>query len=251
MRLPVETSADVLAVLPAFMRSSDTALTRDAIIALLTAVFKEMQDRGEYAAAQSDLLHARGIYLTGLAEDRDFQRQSGEPDEALRARVLRIPQFVTPSAIMAAVAAIIAPYTAKSAKYFEASLDRWFVSSGDATWHSFSGTKPQYLDRLYEYDVSSNGGVFISNREVNGLWVFDDAIGRYFILRIPPLSGSDDQHSFIGGPAFIGTGSGEVSTFVFRNRQLALDIYATLINTVQRIKGSSFRWMLYVDPTLN
>ncbi len=248
MRLPVETSDDVMAVLPAFMRSSDTAVTRDAIIALLTAIFKEMQDRGEYAALQSDILHASGIYLEGLAEDRDFQKQAGESDELLRARVLRIPELVTPTAIMTAVAAIIAPYTTKHAKYFEASLDRWFVSDGTPAWHSFIGAPPQYLDRLYEYDADSNGGDFIPNREVNGAWAFSDEIGRYFVIRIPPLSGSDDQHAFIEGPAFIGTGLAR--TYVFSNRQLALDIYAAIINSVQRIKGSSIRWMLYVDSSI-
>ncbi len=258
--LPVASSADVLAVFPAFIRKSDSAPVRDAIVALLTAIFEEMQTRSEYAALQSDILYSSGIYLAGQGADRGFAKQANESDAQFRARVLAIPSLVTPTAIMAAINSIIAPYTDSTARYMEASVDRWFVSDGTPTWHSFIGTPPSYLDRLYEDDAASNAGVFIPGREVSGAWAFSDTIGRYFVIRIPPISGSDDQHAFIltGAGSFINDGtnvsgteaSGSVATFAFADRQTAIDVYTTIVSMVNRIKASSIRWMLYVDPSL-
>lgn len=259
--LPVNTSADVLAVFPAFIRKPDTALVRDAIVAMLTVIFQDMQSKSEYAAWQSDILYATGVYLTGLGNDRGFEKHAGETDEQFRARVLQIPQLVTPAAILAAVNSILSSYTSFHARYMEASVDRLFIADGTTTWKSFIGASPSYYTRLYEGDSAANGGVFIPGRGINGAWVFSDTIGRYFVLRIPPLIGSDDQHSFIlaGAGSFINDGTnvsgteatGSVATFMFADRQSAIDIYTTIVNTVNRIKGSSIRWMLYVDARIS
>src|SRR5436190_1114871 len=105
-RLPVRRAADVLAVLPAFVRASDTAPVRDAISAGLAEILKRHQEIAGYAAGQSDILRATGIYLDGLCEDRGVYRQAGEDDEALRARALTLPELVTPEAILAVANAI-------------------------------------------------------------------------------------------------------------------------------------------------
>lgn len=257
--LPVATSADVLAVLPAFVRASDTAVVRDAIIAMLTAIFQEMQVRSEYAAWQSDILYASGIYLDGLGKDRGFTRIQGELDPQYRVRILQVPQLVTPTAILLAVNNIISPYTTYTSKYFESIVDRWFVTDGTLPWHSFIGANPSYLDRLYEDDVTANG-TYIPGREAAGAWAFSDTKGRYFVIRAPSLTGSDDQHAFIltGAGSFIADGSntagteadGTVATFMFGDRETSLNIYSAIVSMVNRIKGASIRWMLYVDPTI-
>src|SRR5579883_2421506 len=99
--LVVSDSSDVLAVLPSFVRASDSAPVRDAIAAGLAAILRRHQELAGYASAQSDLLRATGLYLQGLCEDRGVFAQPGERDEDLRARALTTPDLVTPEAILA------------------------------------------------------------------------------------------------------------------------------------------------------
>lgn len=259
--LPVTSEADIAQLLPYFVRQSDSAVVRDAWVAMLTVLFKEYQKYAEYAAKQSDILYATGMYLQGLGADRGVFKQAGEDDETYRARILSTPALVTPDAIMAAVNAILAPYTVKKANYFEAALDRWFVQDGTVTaWHSFIGSQPQYLDRMYEVDAASNGGQFIPSRGVRGAWAFADNAGRHFLIRVPDIAGVESEHAFllVGNGSFIADGSnasgteaaGTVATFTFSDRKVPQDVYDTIINMVNRIKATSMRWTLIVDPTL-
>lgn len=270
---PVTTTDDVLAVLPFFLKPSDPPPVRDAIIAALVAMFRTYQAKSSYASAQSDILRANGIYLDGLASDREIFRQVSEDDESLRTRILSIPGLVTPAAILAAVNSIIAGFTTAQAQLFEASVDRWFVNNGNSAsqWHSFIGQNPFYQDRLYIDDLSLNLGQFRLQSRVGGAWAFGDTIGRYFVLRIPQLPGTENQHMFIGDGSntngqeslgtvvsFIADGSNTNSqesagtdvSFAYSLRQSVVDVYNQIISAVERIKGHSIRWMLFADPNL-
>ena len=189
--LPVESSDDVLAALPAFVRATDSAPVRDAIAAGLSAILKRHQLLSAYGAAQSDLLRATGLYLEGLCEDQGIFKQAGEDQEALRARALTTPDLVTPEAILAAANGILAPWTRGHAQYMESGLDRMFVSDGTADWHSFVGAAPSYPDRLYPDDAARNGGAVRAQSDPGGAWIFGDNIGRFFILRVPVVANVD------------------------------------------------------------
>lgn len=266
--LPVISPADVLRAFPKFVRDSDPAPIRDAIVAALTEIFIEFQQRAEYAAAQSDARTTTDIYLEGLGADKDLEKQPGETDAQFRARLFSVPDLVTPHAIIAAVLTLISPYTPAQPQIFEASLDRWFID--DTHHYSFIGSSPQYLDRLFPDDIAINGAVR-SNSAPGGAWVFSDMVGRYFVLRIPPLTGSDDQHAFISlvtadpilnilisNGSFINDGTnianselnGTDATFIFADRQLSQEIYSAIVSTVDRIKGHSIRWAAWVDTRL-
>jgi hypothetical protein len=284
--LPVSDSSDVLAVLPVFVRASDSAPVRDAIAAGLAAILKRHQELSAYAAAQSDLLRATGLYLDGACEEHGVFRQPGEEDEALRARALTTPDLVTPEAILATANAILAPWTTKQPQYLESGLDRLFISDGSASWHSFIGASPSYPDRCYPDDHLLNRGGVRPQSDPGAAWVFSDNIGRYFVLRVPVvafvdvslayagerLAPSDPNFPQLGGaepaaypplgvgdlpPAsggrglFIGDGSSaDVATFVFPPLLDPLSVYQAVAVAVDRIKGHSIRWMLVVDERL-
>lgn len=199
---PVISKADVLAVLPAFWKRDDTAPVRDGLVAALTAIMLAYQTDASYAAAMVDILRAQGTYLDGLGNDRGVPRALGELDPSYRVRLLALPSLVTPTAILAGVNAILAPYTAIKAQYSESVQDRWYVRSAQNiaqgfhsfVWKAASTTgqrSPYYLDRLYEDDSAQNGGYVRPQSSPGGARVFKDTIGRFLVLRVPDLSALD------------------------------------------------------------
>lgn len=266
--LPVQSTADVLAVFPTEVRRATTAPVRDALVAALTEILCEYQRRARQCAAMSDILRARRDALTGIGDDHDLAKQEGEDDTSYRARLLGVPELVTPAAIMAAVNAILAPHTTLTAKYFEASVDRLFLSgTNGVAWHSFlfetgTGASPQYPDRLYPDDAAANGGDAIADREVLGGWCFNDQLGRYFVLRLPQLESLDGDGAYAIDAAddgmWIADGSdtagaesdGSDTSFIFTDIALSTDIYGAIVDTVELLKGQGMRWAAYVDPLL-
>ena len=267
--LVVSSDADVLAVLPYFVQESDTAPVRDAIVAALREMFLELQRRDDYAAGQADPDRATGIYEDGVFADRTVFRQSGEDNETYRARGLTFQDLVTPAAILAAANAILSPYTAVQARYFE-ELDGFFASDGTAAWESFvydaaSWTTPYYPDRMY-VDDSAADGLFCPGRAPGGAVTFADEIGRIFVLRVPDLSAVDDSRGFSFAdstdPVFNAEDEGDFfvsdgvtapdlnETFVQADSVTQYDIYNAIVTSIERIKGHSIRWSLYVDPLL-
>ncbi len=265
--LPVASEADVLAVFPVDVRRVASAPIRDGLVAALTEILQEYQRRSSQAAALSDILRTEGAQLEAICAEHGVIRQLGESDTALRARALGIPELVTPSAILAAVNAILAPWTDIEAKYFESELDAWFVSDGTTEWDSFvydgtAGATPHYGDRLYADDATENEGDVIEGREVLGAWVFADTLGRYFVLRLPPLESVDDEGSYALDASddgmFVADGSdtsgaesdGSVASFIFTDQAFSDDLYAAIVSTVELLKGQGIRWQAIVDPLL-
>ena len=248
------TPAAVLAVLPAFVRKSDSAEVRDALVAALTAILLRYEELTGYSADQCDIATGVGVYLEGLCEDRGIIKQQGETDDQLRARALTTPDLVTPAAILAAANTILASYTAIQAQYCESVLDRWFVQKGGASWNSFVGANPRYLARLYPEDAAANGGFLRPNSRVGGAWAFGNSLGRYFILRVPVLDGLSQSHAFVAtGPGgfFASRGSPDpTNAFVYLAPTTALTAYQFIASAVNRIRGHSMRWLLSVDPNL-
>lgn len=265
--LPVRVDADVLAIFPLEVRRSATAPVRDGLVAALKEILKEYQRRSRRSAALSDILRSTGSHLDGLASDHGVFRQPGETNEALRMRVLGIPDLVSPSAILAAVNAILVSHTSRRAKYFESELDQWFVEDGTATWQSFvynglTGATPYYPDRLFADDAIENGGYAIPGREVLGAWAVGDALGRHFILRIPPLESVDNDGAYavdaLADGMFVADGTdtsgaesdGTVTSFIFTDQSLSDELYAAIVSVVEMLKGQGIRWTAIVDPLL-
>lgn len=266
--LPVRSTEDVLALLPAEVRRSVSAPVRDALVAALTEILREYQRRSSQGAALGDPLRATGAPLHGLASDHEVWKQPGESEEDLRARMLALAEVVTPDVIITAVNRILEPFTDLRAKYFESELDQWFVGDGTEAWDSFvfdglEEASPYYPDRFYPEDEAENGVAFES-REVLGAWVFSDGLGRHFVLRLPVLDAIDDLGSYAFDDTveddgmFVADGTddsgaesdGSVISFVVEDEARADELYAVIVSTVELIKGQGMRWSAYVDPLL-
>jgi hypothetical protein len=270
--LVVRSPDDVLSLLPPEVRRSTTAPVRDALIAALTEILREYQRRSSRGAALGDILRATGTSLDGLAADHEVFKQPGEADESLRARMLEIDALVTPHDILLAVNTILAPFTTLRAKYFESELDAWFVDDGTVTsWGSFvyvegqPQASPRYPDRYYADEAAENDGFEFESREVLGAWAFADALGRYFVLRIPQLEAVDDLGSYAFDATvdddgmFAADGSdtagaesdGSVTSFIYTDQVQSDELYAAIVSTVELLKGQGMRWQAYVDPLLS
>jgi hypothetical protein len=266
--LPVTSVDDVLAVLPAFLLPDDPAPVRDAILAALAQILLTYQTRSAYAAAQSDILRAVGRGLAEACAEHGVYKQTGETDDALRARALTVPSLVTPAAILAAANTVLAPYTSVLPQYSEAAQDRWFVGGGaPRPWRSFLFKKattplsPFYPDRLYPEDAATNGGYVRPQSSPGAARVYSDAVGRYFLLRVPDLSPLDASLAATYAQASVGqavpnrmfVGKGKSPTNATYLRKIgasAIGVYEAIVNAVDRIKGAGIRWQLLVDPRL-
>ncbi len=261
--LPIVDEDGIRRELPAQMQGDAAqAPVREALVSAQLAIFLAWQFASAWAAQQSDPTRAESLYLDGCGEDRSCFRQQGEIDETYQARMLAIPEIVTPEAILAAAGAILAPYSNVRPHLFEGT-DRWFVNDGGSPgWHSFIGAPPSYPDRYYDDRPQSWPG---------GAWVFADDYGHYFVLRVPVIDNLDGSHLYpldgtVGADQFGGdiaaawiadgsdTGgsesSGAVASFVSVGFGTALDVYQAIVNSVEAIRGQGVRWMLYADPNL-
>lgn len=207
---PVQSVDDVLAVYPASLKTSDPAPVRDALLGALAAILMRHQERAEYAVAQADRGRATGSYLDAAMGDQGVHRVRGELDEPYRARGLSVPDQVTRDAIVAAVEGVLADLAPGRARYYESILDRFFVSDGTADWHSFIGESPQYPDRLYPDDADSNGGESLPQSDPGGARVFDDTVGRHFVIRVPDLGGLDQSLTLVYAGVVLDAGDAAV-----------------------------------------
>jgi len=150
-------------------------------------------------------------------------------------------------------------------------LDGWFVSDGTATWDSFvfnavSTASPHYPDRLYPDDQAENAGAAISNRRPPSTWV-GDGIGRWFIVRIPPLEPVDEDGSYAldpqapltnGDGMFVANGAdvagsesdGSVTSFISTDNVLSGQLYDAIVSAAESAKGQGMRCEIVVDPLL-
>lgn len=196
--VPVSSSADVLAALPPEIAAPLVAPVRDVLVNAMTAIQLRHQELAGYAAAQADPTRATDTYLGGLADDRGAYQQPNEGNEPLRARVLASPDMVTPTVILAAVNAVLAPVTTVQAQYFESVCDRLFITDGTIpNVHSFIGAGPQYQDRLYPDDTAINGGVVRPQSSPGKAWTFSDTVGRFLVVRIPDLGSIDSNINLV------------------------------------------------------
>jgi|ERR1041385_1173079 hypothetical protein len=258
--LPVSDESDVLSILPAFIKQTDPAPVRDAIIAALTAMMLKYQELSSESAAYSDVLRSLETALAGLGEDRGVYQTDDESNESLRARILGIPNIVTPNAIMAAVNTILSPYTTIKAKYAESIQDRWYVGDGTTGWHSYiwgsaQNRPPGYTDRLYIDLESVHNGLYIDNLLPGGAQVYSDTYGRLFFIRIPDISGVDLLGSFsnstdLGKRWYIATGGTGVATGIRKSGTTTFNILSLIVATLERLKGNSIRYILLMDPKL-
>lgn len=270
--LPVSSLPDVATEWSDQIQQVPTAPLRDAIEMGQQAMQMEYQRRSRYAACQSDPGRATGEYLDEALEDHGVFRLGTEQDTAYRTRGLQGQGgVVDPNDILAAVNAILAPYTAVSARYAERS-DGWFVGDSTTHWSSFvfqrststlsQHTTPLYWDRCYP-DATFPALASIPLRQPPGAMPNGDSFGRWFLLRCPDIASLNSnvsavynglQNAVLVGGFFVGNGSSlsDVNmTFLYNFTSIVDDIYASVINAVNNMIGHGIRWTLWVDPYMN
>lgn len=269
--LPVNSSDDVLTLLPAAFKPDGDSPVRDALIAGLTQILEKWQERSGYAASQSDILRAVERYLDGLVNDHGFVRAGDtESDDALRARALAVPELVARQAVLDAINPILARYTAVKVRVFEPVLDGWFVTDDAPTaWQSFIDESAQYPDRLYADDATINDGLVRAQSDPGVAWPALDEVGRELVARVPQVNTPSSQHWFMfdftslannGARNFIADGTdasggesrntGTVATFLSLEAITATQIYQSIVDAVERVRGQGIRWSMVVDPEL-
>jgi hypothetical protein len=261
-QLPVNDVSDVLAILPSFLRPDDPAPVRDGILAAITKLCCSSQEWAQYAAAQADVLRATGAYEDTIGAERSIFR-NGLDGEPYRSLILQPPAVVTPVAIVAAANAILAPFTSVQAQYCESWGDRAFFFDDDQAappmaYFYDDGTiplSPDYPDRLYASEGAENDGFAIPNREPGAARFFDDDVGRLFFLRVPDLSSVDAQDTPIydepqANDFYVGFSLASYTSYILADATSSATIYANIINAVERIRGQSIRWVLFVDANL-
>lgn len=237
---------DVLAVLPGEYLKALSAPVRDALADSLYALLDRCQEASDYAAAQADPNRAVGAEENGLFEDRGVPRAPGEGDEDYRARAFTNPPISVFSSVRDAVNAILAPFTTATCAISDAALDRWFVGTGARSWHSYIGRTPGYPERLYAPIVPGN--------DPGGARVFDDTIGRQFLLRIPDLTGlvsAKVTPLTTTGPVTHRTGFYVGRRAYISGGQFSTTIYRAIVSTVNALVGHSVRWIMFADPKLS
>jgi len=271
--LPVRSTEDVKTLLPKGIQQAENAPVRDALVEALTKIAFSWQEAASAAAAQADIGRATDQFLVGAAEDRSSAKQLSESDAAFRARALAVPATVSRKAIVDAVNAILAPFTAIQCRVFDSILDRMYVFNGSgpntshcyvsapsASGNIFSG--PNYPDRLYPEYAAQNGGAFLPNSSPGGAWAFGDCVGRYFVVRVPDLAPVFASHAFTTGQTlpspgthhlYVFTGAAtnnDFRAYVSGNSLTAIAVYQAIVNSVNNLIGQSMRWQLFVDPNL-
>lgn len=257
--LPVSDIEDILAILPGFLKPEDPSPVRDAILAALVAMMVKYQTLSSEGVAMCDVLRSLDSSLRGLGEDRGVYQQEGEDIENYRARILATPGIVTPEAIIAAVNAILAPFTSIECQYAESVQDRWYVGTSAArNWHSYvwdstTSMAPGYPERLYEEYADQNMGYYRPNSRPSGALVFDDTKGRMFIIRIPDIAGIGDLGGFpssseLSSRFYVG-GIG-VSSGIRKIGTTAADTFNLIVSTIDRLRAHSIRFVVISDPKL-
>lgn len=265
----VRTAADVLALMRREVRESENAPVRDALIALTLGVLFEFQYRSDLAEQEADLLRATTVYLRELGTERGFSQLATESDADFRERMLDQLGVVTKDAIVAAVNALLSPFTATECVLLECSLDGLFINDGTdgdgnpAIWHSFIGATPSYPDRFFEGDEEQNDGVFRPNSDPGGARIFDGT-RRQFLLLVPDLTGFSDFVPFLWEDAadeeseafpaaseaigwFLSDGSDPdiEGSYIYLGLASESSLYDGIVRTVNLLAGQSISWWMH------
>lgn len=88
-------------------------------LAGLAAMFRRCEQLGDDLKTAATVGGATSIWLTMLAHGQGIDRATDEPDASLRDRVRNPEDKLTPIAILAAVNALLAPYTSTQAQLLE------------------------------------------------------------------------------------------------------------------------------------
>lgn len=246
-RLAYAERSDVLAIVPAELKTEEDQPVLEAIVDILVTMSLEYQRDSDRAIAGCDPERAEDSPLDAVASDRGAERASGEEDEAFRTRALGITPNASLSAIYAAVNTILAPWTDATCLIIESHLDRFCVRSNTTAldWHAFIGFQALYPDRLYDDGTAAT----VTGRGGTGAHVYSNTALRMFTILLPSLSMLEPAavwpQSIIGSGLFVG-----YDAFIHPPGANMTMVYRAIENTIMRIAGHSISFTMIEDRTL-
>lgn len=246
------TDADVLALLPGWVRASPSRL-RDAIVRATRGYWTRVQARiGRALGALQTPRNALGLRLDDHAGMRQRPRAPDEVDAELRERLLVRPERITPNALVNAVTALVLARTPIAPVLFEPGTDGMFVQSADAgedDWMCFYQRPDGPPLWAYMRDNATRAGVWISAE--------DDVTKAVFVvllegsLRTLPDGLNIEAETMGVDPVvgdFIGGDTGPTAWGFIGSAVPSLE--AQVVREVEARRGAGVAWRLYVVPNL-
>jgi hypothetical protein len=135
---PAWTIDELLAFLPSWAREADAPI-RDALLEAVRAMAQLLWSRiGQFAAQLQSPRFAEGVWLDAWGELKKLPRAPNETEGEYRARLLSLPDGITPNAIRAAVESIREAFTLLPVVVLEPAIDIMFAAPLDSPWFCFA-----------------------------------------------------------------------------------------------------------------
>lgn len=245
------TDADVLALLPAWVRGMNT-VSRDVVVRAARRFWNRVQARvGRTFAALQSPRHATGLRLREHGAMKRRARAPQEAEHEYRARLLTRPAMITPAALRGAVRSLVLAETPTAPVALEPATEGLFVQEdgGSFPWSCFvqkDGDPPLWAD-MPDNDIPA--GVWLS---------LDEDVSRpvFVVLIEGPVYDLDDQLFALPEVAtapdvdglFVGADSPLVSWSYVSSE--ALPLVDRVVRDVEARRGAGVVWWLLVVPNL-
>lgn len=246
--------ADVLALLPAWVRRANTSL-RDAVVRATRRFWSRVQARvGFVLNALQTPRNAWGARLDAHGAKRQQPRVGAlEGDAAYRARMLTRPQRITPTAIREAVTSLVTAESPVAPVLFEPATDGVFVQGEadallDGAWCCFY--QPVAGPPLWAENFPlATAGVWVSAEATLRRPLFVVLMeGSLYDLPSTFFAMTEGYDADVSEGDFVGSDSPLVSWGFVASEAPPLE--DRVVREVERRRGGGVIWWLYVLPDL-
>jgi hypothetical protein len=135
---PAWTIDELLAFLPSWAREADAPI-RDALLEAVRAMAHLAWSRiGQVAGQLQSPRFAEGVWLDAWGDLKKLPRAPNETEGEYRARLLALPDGITPNAIRTAVESIRVEFTLLPVVVLEPAIDCMFAAPLDSPWFCFA-----------------------------------------------------------------------------------------------------------------
>lgn len=237
--------------LPGYVRDAENPVQAAVLKALGMIANRCWAEEERILGAQQTPRKAGGLMLEEWGAERGIARISGESDGAYRARLLEEVQGITPSAIRAAVLAVLNPFFApKTAVFVEPQRD--FAFRASASWaptapHCFRQSRASAHGRIWangrRTGLRTAGAYRISASAPPQLWVFIPAT-------ISSKRGVRGSVTGVTATAFRGTVTGSPFYHTVRISVAQAEAISRAVRALVARVLAGVVWTIYVEPAL-
>lgn len=224
---PARSADDVWRGFPSWWTGPDDP-ARDGLGEGLRAVFNLVASTGARMSRMHLRAHAKGWALDLVAGAAGLARADGEADWQLRARIAEVADVVSPTAVAAAVHALL-----PEARVVRPSRHTFFVG------RSFVGRPPvDYVATRRAADGRVRFATDAYGRAHGNARVWSGYFGRFHVVLPAPYAAPVARPSAVGR-FFVNRRGGYATARAVAARQLA--------QTLDRVRAAGFRWTAFAD----